>query len=124
MRPERSWRLPLAALLMFALAIGWPFAGTGWQTPAAHAYQTANSDHHAGATHSPFGAHDRATHEADCGASAIGCCMMTLCHPAISIEPFAMPVMAVDAATGSGRPARGPGSNPRVDVPPPRFLPV
>jgi len=80
--------------------------------------------HHAHFEQNDHNHHVDAKLDADCNASAIRCCMMPHCSPAISGEPGDLPVFVVDDGATGASVVRGAGSDPGIVLPPPRRLPV
>jgi hypothetical protein len=116
---NRAVQVMIAAMLTLAVSLMWPSTGSVASSSHAHVHGIENDVSRDHSAH-----HDRRLDGAiqiDCEPSAIGCCMMTLCHPALAIEPNHMAFMG-----GGGRPepamaARVFGSKPDVVDPPPRI---
>lgn len=124
MKPsERIWGMVMALLLTLAVALIWPPAEPGSASPDNHGIQTAMQSHH---DHAALSGRHRVLHvdlDADCD-SGLGCCVMTLCHPGLSVDPQDMPVIAADDDTSAASMVRGVGSDPGVVLPPPRRFPL
>lgn len=112
----------MAALLALAVVLFWPPNDPGSASPYNQGAHLAHQSHNA---HAVQDTQDQAPHVnrvADCEASAIGCCVMTLCHPGISVGPHDMPDVAADDDTIPASAVQGLGSGPGIILPPPRHL--
>lgn len=58
--------------------------------------------------------------DANCHASAFGCCAMAHCHPAISVDPHEMTNISANDDETAAVAEQGLGSDPGVILPPPR----
>jgi hypothetical protein len=106
----------IAAMLSFAVSLMWPSAGPVASSSHAHVHGIENDMSHHHSAH-----HDSrldGTYHIDCEPSAISCCMMTLCHPALAIEPCHMTFMGMGGRTEPGMAARAFGRKPDVVDPP------
>jgi len=99
----------MAVLMALAVVLIWPPVSSEAASSYVHAASPASHSHHA---HAEEKSHQRVLHvtlDADCHASAIGCCAMTHCHPGISVDPHEMTAIAANqettAATAVRRPA-------------------
>lgn len=61
---------------------------------------------------------------ADCTGSTVLCCMMSLCHPAMSSDPVEIPVVLNAHATTASFATFDGGNDPAIILPPPRQLAV
>lgn len=62
--------------------------------------------------------------DTDCGGATVICCMMSMCHPAISIDPVEMPTVANLDEAASSVLVQSLGNEPAIILPPPREIPV
>lgn len=119
-RYVQMWTVPLVALMTLAVIFVW---SPLWSQSASSPVHAAVISYHGQHEHAEQKGPQRPSHSAldeDCQASAIGCCMMTHCHPGISVDAHEMTrVMARDETTAA-RPQRVLGSGPRLILPPPR----
>jgi hypothetical protein len=122
---QSGWirKMALTALMTLAVILVWPPIESEAASSNDHVAITAShSQHHA---HAEEISPQRVLHvtlDADCQPSAIGCCMMIHCHPGISVVAHEMTtVVASDEPTIAGAPRRS-GSDPAVNLPPPRRL--
>jgi hypothetical protein len=114
----------MAALLALAVVLFWSPHDPASSSPHDYGPQSLHQSHDANATlDSPHGVL-HVDLDADCEASAIGCCVITHCHPEISIDPHAMPAIAAGDETTTAAVVRRLGSDPGIILPPPRRLPV
>ena len=122
-RSVRKWRVALVALITLAVVLVWPPVGSEASSSTVHAATAASDNHHHAHVeeNSPQGAL-HGTLDEDCQASAIGCCMMTHCHPGISVDALEMATVVASDRTTAAAPVRGLGSDPGVILPPPRRL--
>lgn len=118
-RSVRIWRVVLAALMTLAVVLVWPPEGAE-SASSVHAAVTPSHSHHGHAEKKAPQQVRHSTLDEDCPVSAIGCCMMTHCHPGISVDPHQMNTMAVSDETAASAAVRGLGSDPGVILPPPR----
>lgn len=120
MHSVHVWRLAAAALMALCISLVWQLPGS--LGASSHAYAvvpTSDSSHApAEATSSLSAMHVHL--EADCYDSTIGCCVMTHCHPGISVDPHEMTTVVARSETMVAPPVRGLGNNPGVILPPPR----
>lgn len=114
-------RTGLAALLTLAFIVIWPPVDYGSASFSHHAAQTGT---HGQQTHTEQHGLLNIKTDADCDASAIGCCMMAHCYPGISVGPHDMPGFVSDDGTTAASAVRGTGSDPGMVLPPPRNLSV
>lgn len=111
----------LAALLTLAFVLIWPPVVAGSASSSNHAAQADTHGHHA---HTEQHGLLNIKMDADCGASAIGCCMMVHCCPGLSAGPHDMPGSVSNDSTTAASAVRATGSDPGMVLPPPRRLPV
>jgi hypothetical protein len=107
-RSDQTWRVALAGLMVLAVILVWPPLGSDAASSADHVAITA--------LHS----HDAHAQDVDCQPSAVGCCMMTHCHPGMSFDAHEMTTVVARSETTVAPPVRGLGNNPGVILPPPR----
>ena len=119
---ERMWRMGLAALLALALVLVWPPVGQGSASPENHLAQSGPHGHHAHLEQNDQVRVLNAHLDADCDASAIGCCMMAHCCPGISVAPHDLPVFVCNDEATAASAVRGTGSDPGMVPPPPRRM--
>jgi len=123
-RSVQIWRVALAALMTLAVILVWPPLGSEAAKSTIHAVAPASHSHHAKDEEEIAQWVLHVTLDADCQASAIGCCMMTHCHPGISVDPHEMSAFTSNDETMSAAAVQVLGSGPGVDLPPPRRLSV
>jgi len=113
-----------AALLALVVALVWPSDGSSSASPYTHGAGTVAQTNH---DYGTLGGEHRVLDidlDADCDASGIGCCVMMLCHPGISVDPHDMPLIVSGDDTTAAAAVRGVGRDPGVVPPPPRSLPI
>jgi hypothetical protein len=106
--------------MALAVILVWPPLGSDAASSTDHAEITASHSHHA---HAQAISAERVLHvtlDADCQHSVVGCCMMTQCHPGISVNAHEMTTVVARSETMVAPPVRGLGNNPGVILPPPR----
>lgn len=114
----------LAALLTLAFVLVWPSVDHGSALTDNHGVQAGTHGHRAHIEQNDQIRHLNVKLDADCDASAIGCCMMAHCCPGISVEPQDLPVFVRDDGATAASAVRGTGSDPGMVLPPPRRMPV
>ena len=116
------WSVALAALMTLAVSLVWPPLGSEAASSTNHAPITALERHqtHAEEISPPLVRH--VSLDADCQPSAFGCCAMTHCHPAISVDAHQMTNVVAAGETTTTAAARHSSSDPGVNLPPPRRL--
>lgn len=111
----------LAAVLTLTVALVWLLEGAPHTASAQHdGMQPISHSHHglpAGESHSQ---HANTHQPAECDASLIGCCVMHLCQPAISINEQDMVFGSRKDEAEDVSMKTEYGSAPEVTVPPPR----
>ena len=119
-RSDQTWRLALAGLVALAVIFVWPPLKSDAASSTDHVAITALHSH--GAHAQDIGAKrvHHVTLDADCQPSAVGCCMMTHCHPGMSVDAHEMTTVVARSETTVAPPVRGLGNNPGVILPPPR----
>lgn len=113
----------LAALLTLAFILVWPPVVHGSASSDNHGMQAGTHGHHAHIEQNDQHSLLSVKTDADCDASAIGCCMMAHCCPGISVGRYDLPFFAGDDVTTAASAVRGTGSDPGMVLPPPRHLP-
>lgn len=119
---NRAVQLMIAAMLALAVSLMWPSTDSVASSSHAHMHGIENDVSRDHSAH-----HDRrldGSNLIDCEPSAIGCCMVMLCHPALAIEPYYMAFMGRGGETEPAMAARVFGSKPDVVDPPPRISAV
>lgn len=114
----------LAALLTLAFVLVWPPVDHGSALTDNHGVQAGTHGHRAHIEQNDQIRHLNVKLDADCDASAIGCCMMAHCCPGISVGPQDLPVFVRDDGATAASAVRGTGSDPGMVLPPPRRMPV
>ncbi len=118
----RMWRVALSALLMLAVVFVWPPVRSEPESSMVHTATIASDGHHSHEKqHSPEQDRHGALNDG-CQASVTGCCMMTHCHPGISIEPHELAAVTTHDEMTAATTVQGLGSDPGVILPPPRRL--
>lgn len=118
----RIWRVALSALLMLAVVFVWPPVGSDPESSMVHTATTASDSHH---SHEKHRSSEQDRHGAlndGCQGSVTGCCMMTHCHPGISVKPHEMAAVTTHDEMTDPAAVQGLGSEPGVILPPPRRL--
>jgi hypothetical protein len=117
----------LAALLTLAFVLVWPPVHQGFASSDNHGLHAGTPGHHAHIEQNEQNEQNRHLNlksDADCDASAMGCCMMAHCCPGISVGPHDLPVSVRDDGATAASAVRGTGSGPGTVLPPPRRMPV
>ena len=119
---NKAVQVVIAAMLSLAASLMWPSAGLVISASHAHMHGVATEMSHEHSAHHDH-RHD-STIQIDCEPSDISCCMMTLCHPALAIEPCHMAFMGRGSVTEPAMVARVFASMPDNVEPPPRLIAV
>ncbi|WP_209428176.1 hypothetical protein [Pararhodobacter sp. SW119] len=114
----------LAALLTLAFVLVWPPVDHGSAVSVNDGVQAGTHGHHANIEENDQIRYLNVQLDADCAASAIGCCMMAHCCPGISVGPQDLPLIVCDDGATAASAVRGTGSDPGMVLPPPRRMPV
>lgn len=118
----RPSQLMIAVLLALAVALVWPSAGPLASASDTHAHGAGATQTHVHSTHHSPVHRDTNDVHVGCEPSGIGCCMMTLCHPGVAMDPDAMPLKRMSDETENILALEALGNGPGVDLPPPRDL--
>lgn len=114
------WRIRLVASLTLTFVLVWPPVDHGSALSDNHGVQAGLHGQHAPVDPSDQMRHHNVQLDADCDASAIGCCMMAHCCPGISVRPQDLAAFVRDDGATAASAVRGTGSDPGVALPPPR----
>lgn len=109
------------ALLAIAMGAVWAPLGSSAGNLPAHV------DHHQAGAHSD---HLMDTHDyrglsepqPDCRSSGPICCLMTICHPVLMVDPITVAFLGVCSEKAQAGACAVSASDPGVAVPPPRRL--
>ena len=113
-------QLLVAAALALALSLTWLSTSALASPTHAHTHHVSVDRGHA---HPPHRSQLPSLH-VECEPSGIGCCMMALCHPALTLEPYSFTFIGAGGEAEVSADAEALGSMLDVAVPPPRVLPV
>ena len=119
---DLMWKIARTALFAFAVLFVWSPFDAGAASPYDQGVQSSPQIHQTHAAQNGQDGTSQVSHYACCDAPSVGCCVMMLCHPALSVDAHRLPIVAADDATAAATELLGLGSDPEVILPPPRSV--